>query len=128
MAVRGDLSSINGLKARIRALPLSVAHDVAQRAAPAMTGLTQEAFHGGANVYGDPRPKGTAGQVLTLERTGTTGRTLRFTAVGTIVRCVLGTKYARFLIGKYGVLPNGALPARWSQRLQEIVAETRGVL
>lgn len=124
MALKGDLSSIKGLKASLKALPLSVAHSVAQRAAPAMTGLTQGAFASGQSVYGDARPLGADGHRLTLERTGTTKRTLRFTSNGTIVRCVLGTRYAPFLIGKYDVLPNGPLPAGWSQRLAELVRDT----
>lgn len=128
MAVRGDFNSIRGLKSRIRALPLSVAHDVAQRAAPAMTSLTQEAFRGGSTVYGEARPESVYGGSLTLEATGTTARTLKFTAAGTIVRCVLGTRYARYLIGKFSVLPNGGLPTRWAERLRALVAETRGVL
>lgn len=127
MGVRGDFNSIRGLKSRIRALPLSVSHDVAQRAAPAMTALTQEAFRSGESVYGEARPESVYGGALTLEQTGATARTLRFVAAGTLVRCVLGTRYARYLIGKYGVLPNGALPARWAARLR-LVAETQGPL
>jgi hypothetical protein len=128
MGLRGDLSSIKGLKASLRALPLTVAHGVAQRAAPAMTGLTQQAHASGQTVYGDARPPGVDGRPLTLERTGTTKRTLRFTSAGTIVRCVLGTRYAKYLIGKYGILPNGPLPVGWSARLAEIVRETRVTL
>jgi hypothetical protein len=125
MGLRGDLSSIKGLKASLRALPLSVAHSVAQRAAPAMTGLTRQAHASGKSVYGEPYPKGADGRPLTLERTGATKATLRFNASGTIVRCVLGTPYAKYLIGKYGVLPNGAMPVGWTRKLQELAAETK---
>lgn len=125
MALRGDLSSIAKLKASLRALPVSIAHDVAQRAAPTLTDLTREAFDGGENVYGDARPAGAHGNTLTLNLTGETRRTLRFVSNGTIVRCVLGTKYARYLIGKYGILPNGALPVAWSAALAALVAETK---
>ena len=127
MALRGDLGHIAGLKSRLRALPVSIAHDVAQRAAPEMTGLTREAFAGNRSVYGDPRPASrVSGAPLSLTRTGATARELRFVAVGTIVRCVLGPKYAKYLIGKYGVLPNGALPAAWSDRLRAVVAAYTG--
>ena len=124
--LKGNLSSLRELKANLRALPVSIAHSVAQRAAPVLTALTVQAFDGDQNVYGDARPPSKVdGRALTLERTGATRRTLRFVANGTIMRCVLGTRYARYLIGKYGILPNGALPARWSQRLGQLVAEMK---
>ena len=123
--LRGDLSSIRALKANLRAMPISLAHSVAQRAAPAMTDETQSAFSGGRTVYGEPRPSGADGKPLTLVRTGDTKRALSFVATGTLVWARLGTRYARYLIGKYSILPNGPLPAGWSRRLRAIVAETR---
>lgn len=125
--LRGDLSSIRKLKASLRALPVSIAHDVSQRAAPAMTALTEQAFEAKRNVYGEARPLSTSAghKQLTLRRTGAVHGALRFVANGTVVRCVLGPKYARFLIGKYGILPNGALPTSWSNRLGEIVATSK---
>ena len=125
MALRGDLARIGDLKQRLATLPKTIAVDVAQRAAPAMTGLTKQAFDSGQNVYGDARPEGVGGRALTLRRTGTVARELRFVAIGTIVRCVLGPRYAKYLIGKYGVLPNGVMPAEWSARLRELVAGTK---
>jgi hypothetical protein len=126
MGLRGDLSSLKRMKQTLKALPRTVAADVAKRAAPALTDLTQEAFTSGRNVYGDARPASTVdGRALTLERTGATKAQMRFVQVGTVVRCVLGPKYARYLIGKYGILPNGALPARWSFKLGEIVKTTK---
>jgi len=125
MPLKGDLSSLRGLKSRLKTLPTSVAHDVAQRAAPALTNLTVTAFESDRTVYGEPRPAGVHGQTLSLERTGATRRTLKFVANGTIVRCVLGTKWARYLIGKYGVLPNGSLPVGWSERLGALVKDTK---
>lgn len=125
MGLRGDISHIAKLKGAIRDLPKTVAHDVAQRAAPAMTSLTRNAFTSAETVYGEPRPAGKGGALLTLHKTGATEAQLRFVSVGTIVRCVLGPKWARYLIGKYGILPNGALPAKWSKRLGEIVGEFR---
>lgn len=125
MALRGDLSSVRGLKSSLRALPLSVAHSVAQRAAPAMTDLTEGAFQSKRTVYGEARPAGVNGNTLALFRTGRTRSTLKFVANGTIVRCVLGTPWAKYLIGKYSILPNGALPAAWSRKLGELVAATK---
>ena len=124
MGLRGNLSQMRDLKRRIAALPTTVAHDVASRAAPAMTGLTRDAFAAGESVYGDARPPAVGGGALTLRKTGATERELRFVSVGTIVRCVLGPKYARYLIGKYAILPMGALPSKWSARLRKIVDET----
>jgi len=124
MGLKGSLSSINGLKQKIRALPVTVAADVSRRAAPALTDLTRGAFSSGQSVYGEARPLGVNGNTLTLEKSGATRDALRFVAIGTIVRCVLPTKWARYLIGKYGVLPNGALPVGWTRRLGEIVKNT----
>ena len=122
-ALRGDLDTLRRLNRRLRELPTSVAHDVAQRAAPMLTGLAREAHAARRSVYGESRPVGkTTGEMLDLEVTGKTAAALRFVANGTIVRCVLGTPYARFLIGKYGILPNGAIPAEWSARLRDLVA------
>lgn len=124
--VRGDFSSIKALKANLRALPLSVAHDVSQRAAPAMSDLTQAAFASKRNVYGEARPVSKVdGKPLELHRTGAVQGALKFVANGTVLRCVLGPKYARFLIGKYGILPNGALPTSWSRRLGELAEATK---
>lgn len=125
MALKGDLNSIKALKSTLRALPKTVAVDVARRAAPAMTTLTTSAFNSNRSVYNDPRPTGANGQALTLVKSGRTRDALRFVSVGTIVRCALPTKWAKYLIGKYGILPNGALPAQWSRRLAEVVKETK---
>lgn len=125
MALKGNLSSIKALKSTMRALPKTIAADVARRAAPAMTTLTANAFDSSRTVYGDPRPIGVSGQPLELVKSGRTRDALRFISVGTIVRCVLPTKYAKYLIGRYGVLPNGALPAAWSRRLADVVKEVK---
>jgi hypothetical protein len=124
MAVKGDLSTLRGLKQRIAQMPVSVAHAVAQQAAPALTSLAVEAFDARQNVYGDARRAGPQG-VPSLVKTGATKRTLAATSNGTIVRFVLGTPWSRYLIGKYGILPISAIPPRWRDRLDGIVAETR---
>ena len=59
-------------------------------------------------------------QPLKLYKTGATEAGLRFINVGTIVRCVLPNKYQRYLI-RYGILPNGGMPAAWRARLNDIV-------
>lgn len=126
-SVKQSGGSIRDVKRSIAALPTTIAHDVATRGAPVLTALALTSFDSNQSVYGDPRPLGVDGEQLTLERTGATRRTLRFTSSGTIMRCVLGTKYARFLIGKYSVLPNGAMPEAWRAALGTVVAEAKAV-
>jgi hypothetical protein len=126
MGLRGNVGALKSIGQTIRKLPVSVAHDVAQRAAPALTALTRADFDAGQSVYGDPRPRSKVdGHVLTLTRTGATKADLRFVANGTIIRCVLGTKWARYLIGKYGILPSGALPAAYKRALDGVVATAK---
>jgi hypothetical protein len=55
-----------------------------------------------------------------LTVTGSARRSLNFTATGTQLRCTFGPKHFRFLVGKYKVLPNNALPFRWRRALDEI--------
>lgn len=129
MGLRGDLSTIRRLNRRLRELPISIAHDVAQRAAPVLTALAREAHEARRSVYGESRPIGiTTGEVLDLEVTGDTARALRFVANGTVVRAVLPTRYAKYLIGKYGILPNGAIPVSWEQALNDLVREYQVLL
>jgi hypothetical protein len=123
MGLRGNLSTIKGVKAALRALPKSMAHNVAQKGAPALTTLTRAAFYGNRNVYGDRRPLGVDGHPLSLVQSGRTSRTLEYKASGTVIRVVLGTDYARYLIGKYGILPNGAMPSSYEQALGEILSK-----
>ncbi len=123
-ALKGDLSSLRGLKKALRSMPITVAHDVARRAAPVMTAETRSAFTSGRSVYGASRAKGEDGQDLDLVDTGAVALGLRFVSIGTVLRARLGPKYAKYLIGKYGILPNGGLPVRWSRLLSEIVRNT----
>lgn len=127
--LKGDLSTLRGLKARIKAFPVSLRHDVAQQAAPAMTALTQQAYTSDTTVYGQARPTSEVdGSTLTLDKSGKTKAGLRFVATGTLIRCALPERYTRYLIGKYSILPNGALPAKWSAKLAEIVSAQKADL
>lgn len=118
---------ISDIKKRLREAPLSVAHAVANRGAPALTSRAQAAFASGQDVYGGSRHTGKDGRALTLVKTGAVKSRLGFLGVGTQIRCDLGTRYARYLIGKYGVLPNSkaAIPAAWASDLLRIVREVR---
>jgi hypothetical protein len=126
MGLRGDPNKLRTFKQKLREFPLTLAAEVSKAAAPAMTDLTTGAYDGGRTVYGDARPKGAQGQALDLELTGATRAQMRFVAVGTIVRCVLGPRYAKYLIGKYSILPNGAMPATWRASLDALVAQQKG--
>lgn len=126
MGLKGDVGKLRTFKQQLREFPLTLAAAVAGDAAPAMTDLAAGAYDGGRTVYGDTRPKGVDGQALDLEVTGAARAQMRFVAVGTIVRCVLGPRYARFLVGKYSVLPNGAMPTAWRAKLDALVAAQKG--
>jgi len=125
MGLKGDPNKLKTLAAQLRALPVTMAAAVASEAAPAMTELTQGAYSGGQTVYGDARPRGVDGQPLTLHKTGATESGLRFVSIGTIVRCVLPNKYQRYLI-RYGILPNGGMPAAWRAKIDQITHAQKG--
>lgn len=117
--------SIRDVKADLARLPVTVAHAAARDAAPELTRRARAAYESGQTVYGDRRPDGVKGP-LSLKQTGDTFKYLRFVQDGTTIRCRLGTPYARYLIGKYRILPVGdrtAMPAQWSRALQLIVDE-----
>lgn len=122
--LKGNVNDLKKLRKRLLGFSVEVVQNVARQAAPALTTLAQSAYNSGNNVYGDARPDGKNGP-LDLRVTGATERTLRFTNAGTVVRCVLGTRYAKYLIGKYRILPMGRMPSRWANRLSEIVQQQK---
>lgn len=126
MGLKGNPQRIKTFAAQLRALPITLAAAVAEKAAPAMTELTTSAYDGGKTVYGDARPKAESGGNLDLEESGDTRAQVRFVRIGTIVRCSLGTLYAKYLIGKYKILPNGPVPAVWRAKLDAILAAEEG--
>lgn len=128
MGLRGDVGKLRTFKQQLREFPITLAAEVSKAAAPALTDLAASAYDGGRTVYGDTRPKGVDGQALDLDATGATRAQVRFVAVGTVVRCVLGTRYAKYLVGKYSILPNGnaAVPTAWRAKLDALVAAQKG--
>lgn len=125
MSLKGNVNDLRKLQKRIKAFPIAAAEEVSRKAAPAFTQLTNQAFNSRQTVYGEARPEGVNGNPLTLVGTGPgmrTKDTLRFVQIGTIVRCVLGTDHAKYLIGKYRILPMGEMPSKWSNKLREFVA------
>lgn len=119
--------ALRSFKQRLQTLPITLAADVARRASPELTTITQAAHASGKTVYGEPRPVGVNGNVLDLVDTGTTQRDLKFVTIpgSTIVRAALPEKYMRFLIGRYGVLPNGRIPVAMKRALDRLVHETK---
>ena len=118
--LRGNPGLLAQLGRKLAELPTTVRAEVARQAAPIVTELAQSAFDGGQTVYGDVRPTGVNGDALDLKVTGSVRRSLGFVANGTQLRCTLGPRHMKFLIGKYKILPNNALPFRWRRVLDEI--------
>lgn len=114
------LQSLRSLKKALQRLPITATARIAAGAAPAMSTLAQGAHASGKTVYGRPRPRGVDGDSLSLERTGATKRALSFIATGRDIRTTLLPRYAKYLIGKYDLLPNGPLPQAWRDQLRAI--------
>lgn len=124
MALRGNIRSLKGLRKRLAKMPTVMAQKVATRTARALSSELRSAFAAGRTVYGESRPTGTQGNKLDLKVTGKTSGSLRFVAIGTLVRAQLTTKYARYLI-RFGIMPNAgaAMPVAWSRIIELISLE-----
>lgn len=120
------ITSLNRLRSTIKALPLRIRSAVAKDAEEVLTRRAQEAYDSGKTVYETPRPtskaKGSEGAALTLKKSGKARGALAFVAIGTIVRAQLGMRYAKYLVGKYKILPQ-SLPALWRSDLEKLVRE-----
>ena len=152
--MRGGIDSINRLKGKIRDLPLNLRTAVAKDASGWLDIAIRDDFKSGETVYDTPRPLGVNGQKLTLVDPRSAPKTSRkwrkskgtyphkgqhvrdsigFTQNGTIIRAQLGQKYARYLVGKYQILPQ-LIPASWRAYLTQLVedyqeiARERGLL
>lgn len=109
----------------LRVQPRTLAFAAAKRIAPQITGMAQESYDNGQTVYGDARLEGVKGP-LSLYDTGDTRSKMRFVATGSIVSCFLGTTYAKYLIGKYRILPIGdrtKIPVAWDRAVRRIIDE-----
>ena len=123
--IAGDVSKLSKLGAALRALPVRVATQIAERAAPRLTELARATFDAHETAYGDAWAPSRDGHEVTLRRSGALASQLRFAAVGTRVRAVLGVPYARYQVGRFPVLPPGgaAMPPAWSEALATIADE-----
>lgn len=126
MSLKGNTRNLRLLNRQLAAMPKVLAQKVAAQAAGEITALAQASYDGGRTVYGDPRPAGVKGNALSLVESGFTRGALRFVSDGgTKIRASLGRRYAKYLIGKYVILPigNAALPFAWLSRLRTITQQ-----
>ncbi len=102
-------------------LPPKVEQQAAFVLARLFTKLAREDFRAGRTVYGDPRPPGVAGDRLDLVRSGLVRGSIGFVPNGNRVRSTVEGRYAKYLIGRYKILPNGRgpLPERWQREAEK---------
>lgn len=148
--MRKGIDSIAALRSAIKKGPRLIAEDSAKEVSAYLTDEIRSDFAAGRTVYDEARPKGRVGQRLSLvsggalpvypkpkshksrgirkgtSRTNDGGAhvrdTLGFTAIGTIVRAKLGQRYAKYLVGKYRILPV-SLPVAWRKSIATIISK-----
>lgn len=114
----------------LRALPTTLAQRVAAKAAPLISELAEQSYDASQDPYGVAWAPAKDGSTVSLKRTGNLRGLLRYVAIGTRLRVALGTRYAKYQIGKRPVYPRpGLLPAAYSAKLEEVVqTEARAFL
>jgi hypothetical protein len=117
--VRGNPQTLREFSKRLRQLPIVLGERIARKAAPVIQAKIQEAYHSGTDVYGVARPAGKSGS-LDLVQTSATVGSIGVAALGTKIRSKLGPRYAKYIVGKYRVLPMGAIPVSWQEELARI--------
>ncbi len=120
----GNISSLKDFAARLRTLPTVVAIKVAAAAAPALTAVARATFDAGENAYGDTWAIREDGTRATLKKSGDLASKLHYVATGTKLRVALGTRYAKYVLGKRPALPRqgAALPVEYLRVLKETTA------
>lgn len=119
-----NTQSLSNFAADLRRLPRVVAQKVAAAAAPAITSLALKTFDSGETPYGLSWAPGVEGQKVTLRKTGSLVRFIKYVAVGTKLRVSLGVPYAKYQIGKRHVFPStAALPSDYVEVLQRTAVE-----
>lgn len=109
------------LAKKLRELPKTLAAQVTEAAAPALTDLASSTFNAGTDPYGVPWAPSKDGSRVELEDSGALKRFLRYVPIGTRLRVALGVPYAKYQIGKRRVFPRAgaALPAEYTAALTE---------
>lgn len=110
VSLKGNLSSLKTFTAGLRNLPRVVAQKVATASAPVLTDQARATFEAGENPYGDTWKPGANGQRVTLVKSGSLLRNIRYVAIGTKIRVALGVAYAKFQIGRRPVFPAQGSP------------------
>lgn len=121
-SMRTGIDSINRLKSSIKSMPLKLRTGVAKDAAGYLDIEVRAEFNAGKTVFDEPRPLGVDGEKLSLVFSGKTKSALGFDVTGTLIRAVLGQRYAKFLVGRYRILPQ-KLPPAWAAHITRIVEE-----
>jgi hypothetical protein len=128
MAFRGSTRNLREYEKRLRKVAsVATGERIAELGAQALTAELQRDFAAGNDAYGGARPDGFHGPV-TLVRKGTLRSFLKFAATGRRIRVVLSVPYAKFMIGRFNVLPRGgsAIPFRWAEKLDAIAKRVLG--
>lgn len=110
-----DVSKLKAFSASLRALPKTLAIKVAAEVAPAITAEARRTFDAQETPEGVAWKPTAEGDTVTLKRTGALAAAVRYVAVGTILRVVLGVSYAKYQIGRRPVFPRQGtvLPAAY---------------
>lgn len=119
-----NVSSLTNFSAKLRSLPRVVAIKVAEAAAPALTAAAAATFNASSDAFGGSWMPGEKGQTVTLQKSGSLARTIRYVAIGTKLRVQLGVAYAKYQIGRRPIFPKqgDALPTTYVQALTATTA------
>jgi len=120
--LHGNVGSLRALARNMSTLPRVLAAKVCVAAVNVITERAQATFAAGQNAYGDPWLPGHDGRRVTLRKSGAIARGVKFVAIGTRMRSVLGAFHAKYQVGRRPVLPTGALPPAYAAVLQGATA------
>lgn len=126
MSLRGNTKSLAAFSQRLLTLAPRVGIAVAAAVAPALTELALATFSAGENAYGTAWIPREDGGRASLRQSGKLVEGVRYTAIGTKLRVVLGVPYAKYQIGRRPVFPTqGApLPVAYRALLKRVSAAT----
>lgn len=126
--VKGNPATLKELRKKLLELPRTVAIRTAAEGASVINDLARSQYTSGQTVYSTSRPVGAKGDKLDLVESGATLNTMHFASAGTTIWCVLGPRWAKYLVGKYAILPRKQLPAAWSEALAAVLRDVGGAL
>lgn len=121
--VKGSPNHLNRFRASLRDMSEKAAMHAAKRARAFLTYQAKQSYAAGVNVFDQSRPEGVNGNHLTLIKTTDTIQSFEFGGEGTVVKVKLGTPYAKYLVGKYVILPIFTIPSKWMAALRQFARE-----